>query len=82
MWNLHVWNTDFDSVYTVNSNPATVGGLVHAMTYNATVSALCGGGVVESDAYPNEWVAQTKFWIPVGRVDNGFGDRNLVARYE
>lgn len=31
--------------------------------------------------YPTEWVAQNKFWIPVGRVDNGFGDRNLVARY-
>ena len=32
-------------------------------------------------AYPTEWVAQTKFWCPVGRVDNGFGDRNLVARF-
>ena len=32
-------------------------------------------------AYPTEWVAQTKFWIPVARVDNGFGDRNLVARF-
>ena len=33
-------------------------------------------------AYPTPWVAQTKFWCPVGRVDNGFGDRNLVARFE
>ena len=33
-------------------------------------------------AYPTEWVAQTKFWCPVGRVDNGFGDRNLIARFE
>ncbi len=32
-------------------------------------------------AYPTEWVAQNKFWIPVSRVDNGFGDRNLVARF-
>ena len=32
-------------------------------------------------AYPTEWVAQTKFWCPVGRVDNGFGDRNLVSKY-
>jgi len=32
-------------------------------------------------AYPTEWVAQTKFWCPVGRVDNGFGDRNLVAKF-
>ena len=33
-------------------------------------------------AYPTEWVAQTKFWCPVGRVDNGFGDRNLVAKFD
>jgi len=32
-------------------------------------------------AYPTEWVAQTKIWCPVARVDNGFGDRNLVARF-
>ena len=32
-------------------------------------------------AYPTEWVAQNKFWCPVGRVDNGFGDRNLVAKF-
>lgn len=33
-------------------------------------------------AYPTQWVAQTKFWCPVGRVDNGFGDRNLVAKFQ
>lgn len=32
-------------------------------------------------AYPTEWVAASKFWVPVARVDNGFGDRNLVARF-
>lgn len=32
-------------------------------------------------AYPTSWVAQTKFWCPVARVDNGFGDRNLVAKW-
>ncbi|MBQ0118295.1 MAG: aminomethyl-transferring glycine dehydrogenase [Bacteroidales bacterium] len=32
-------------------------------------------------AYPTDWVAANKFWIPVARVDNGFGDRNLIARY-
>ena len=32
-------------------------------------------------AYPTEWVAQTKFWCPVGRVDNGWGDRNLIAKF-
>ena len=32
-------------------------------------------------AYPTDFVAQTKFLCPVGRVDNGFGDRNLVAKF-
>lgn len=36
----------------------------------------------EKAVYPTEWVRCNKFWIPVGRVDNGFGDRNLVARFE
>lgn len=32
-------------------------------------------------AYPTPAVAANKFWIPVARVDNGWGDRNLVARW-
>ena len=32
-------------------------------------------------AYPTSWVAQTKFWCPVARVDNGWGDRNLISRF-
>ena len=36
----------------------------------------------EKAAYPTQWVRENKFWIPVCRVDNGFGDRNLVARYD
>lgn len=31
--------------------------------------------------YPTEWVARNKFFIPVAKVDNGYGDRNLVARF-
>lgn len=31
-------------------------------------------------AYPTDWVRLNKFWVPVARVDNGFGDRNLVAK--
>ncbi len=30
-----------------------------------------------SAAYPAPWLDGTKFWPAVGRVDNGFGDRNL-----
>lgn len=29
--------------------------------------------------YPLEYVAENKFWVNVARVDNAFGDRNLVA---
>ena len=35
----------------------------------------------EEAAYPTAWVADNKFWCPVARVDNGFGDRNLVAKF-
>jgi glycine dehydrogenase len=30
-------------------------------------------------AYPLKWVAENKFWPAVGRVDDGYGDRNLVC---
>ncbi|NDP20474.1 MAG: aminomethyl-transferring glycine dehydrogenase [Paludibacter sp.] len=30
-------------------------------------------------AYPTQWVAENKFWVNVARVDNGYGDRNLVC---
>ncbi len=29
--------------------------------------------------YPLPFVAENKFWVNVGRVDNAYGDRNLVA---
>jgi len=33
----------------------------------------------EKAAYPRPWVVENKFWPAVGRVDNGYGDRNLVC---
>ncbi len=30
-------------------------------------------------AYPLAWVAENKFWPHVGRVDDGYGDRNLIC---
>jgi glycine dehydrogenase len=30
-------------------------------------------------AYPADWVKDNKFWVPVGRVDNAWGDRNLIC---
>ncbi|MDR1055314.1 MAG: aminomethyl-transferring glycine dehydrogenase [Prevotellaceae bacterium] len=29
--------------------------------------------------YPLEWIAENKFWPTSARVDNGYGDRNLVC---
>ncbi|MFO7853385.1 MAG: aminomethyl-transferring glycine dehydrogenase [Bacteroidota bacterium] len=33
----------------------------------------------EKAAYPIEGLAENKFWTAVGRVDNGYGDRNLMC---
>ncbi len=33
----------------------------------------------EQAAYPVDWVREHKFWPAVGRIDNAFGDRNLVC---
>nr|HPI41252.1 glycine dehydrogenase (aminomethyl-transferring) [Pseudobdellovibrionaceae bacterium] len=33
----------------------------------------------EQAAFPLPWVKKSKFWPPVGRVDNAYGDRNLVC---
>jgi glycine dehydrogenase len=30
-------------------------------------------------AYPAPWLKEYKYWPPVGRVDNAFGDRNLIC---
>ena len=33
----------------------------------------------EQAAFPNEFVKNNKYWAPVARVDNVYGDRNLVC---
>ena len=33
----------------------------------------------EKAAFPLPWVRERKFWPAVGRIDNAFGDRNLVC---
>ena len=33
----------------------------------------------EEAAYPAPWTKEHKYWISVGRIDNAFGDRNLVC---
>lgn len=31
-------------------------------------------------AFPLSWIAENKLWPAVARVDNGYGDRNLIAK--
>jgi glycine dehydrogenase len=33
----------------------------------------------EKAAFPLPYVRERKFWVPVGRVDNAYGDKNLVC---
>ena len=33
----------------------------------------------EAAAYPVPWVKSNKYWPPVGRVDNAYGDKNIVC---
>lgn len=36
----------------------------------------------ERAAFPAPWVKQAKFWPSTSRVDNVFGDRNLITRLD
>src|SRR6185369_10471640 len=36
----------------------------------------------EAAAFPLPWVRERKFWVSVGRVDNAYGDKNLVCSCE
>jgi glycine dehydrogenase len=33
-------------------------------------------------AFPLKWIGENKFWPSVGRIDDGYGDRNLVCTCE
>ena len=33
----------------------------------------------ETAAYPVATLRETKYWAPVGRIDGGYGDRNLMC---
>ncbi len=33
----------------------------------------------EKAAYPLEWIRENKFWIDVARIDDAYGDRNLIC---
>lgn len=52
-----------------------------------TAAVVCGSAwdrpySREQAAYPAAWLRDFKFWPAVSRVDNPFGDRNLVCTCE
>jgi len=48
-----------------------------------TAEDLCGEWARpytrEHAAYPASWLREHKFWPPVGRIDQAYGDRNLIC---
>ena len=54
-WQVEVFNSVFDSIYTVTTNPSVVAGLYPDFTYNARVRALCG----TNNDIPGEWGTDT-----------------------
>ena len=48
-WDIHVWYFNFDSVYRINSHPATVDGFIAGVTYHASIRTLCGADLIEGD---------------------------------
>ena len=76
VWQIHVWTTGgVDSVYTVTSHPATVGGFTANTTYNASVRPLCGSlGNIEGD-----WGDTIIFNTAVCPDVTGLGTRNVTA---
>ena len=33
----------------------------------------------EKAAYPNKYAMNSKYWVPVSRIDDAYGDRNLIC---
>jgi glycine dehydrogenase len=62
----------FDKVNNVIKNAPHTSRLVVSDSWSKPYSR-------EKAAYPLKWVRENKFWPSVGRVDNAFGDRNLVC---
>ena len=52
--------------------------------YLMSVFALSSGTTThgysrEQAAFPAAWLRHNKFWPPIGRIDNVYGDRNLFC---
>ncbi|MBM3822582.1 MAG: aminomethyl-transferring glycine dehydrogenase [Verrucomicrobia bacterium] len=61
-----------DPADNVLKNAPHTADMIAAETWNHPYSRMRA-------AYPKPWLLEFKYWPPVGRVDNVFGDRNLVC---
>lgn len=65
-----------EGIFDINDNP-----LKNAP--HTAQSLICGEWnhcyEREIAAYPAPWTKEAKYWTPVGRIDNAFGDRHLVC---
>ncbi len=64
-----------DSVDNVLMNAPHTAEMLTANDWNHSYSR-------EKAAFPLEWLRENKFWVPVARVDNAYGDRNLFCTCE
>ena len=65
-------NGDFDEDNNVLKNAPHTQELLTADDWDRPYSR-------QKAAYPLEWVKQNKFWASVARVDDAYGDRNLIC---
>ena len=76
MWNIHVWFTGgLDSIYTVSTNPVTVGGFSAGITYNAAIRPLCGS----AHNIVGEWGDTITFTTATCPDVTGFATSNVTA---
>jgi glycine dehydrogenase len=69
---LAVENAEVDPKHNVLKNAPHTAEMVCANEWDRPYSR-------EQAAYPAPWVRRHKFWPPVGRIDNVWGDRNLFC---
>ena len=62
-------------VHGVDGHVTTTPGTALAVTINEWTHPYSR----EQAAYPLPWVRASKFWPSVGRIDNPYGDRNLIC---
>ena len=76
MWEVHVWyGGSLDSVYTVSSHPAIVGGFTSSTTYQASVRSLCGS----AHNIVGHWSAPINFTTAVCPDVTGLGTRDVTS---